>query len=188
MLKKIGIYGGTFDPIHHGHLILAREALEGLGMEKILFVPAALCPHKIAQTVTAQEIRVEMLQAAIEGEPQFTLDLCEIHRGGTSYTIDTVQEIQQREGEAEYFFLLGDDNVLQLETWHRFNELCELVQFVVLSRGNLEAEKMPYPVIHRQINISATEIRNRVATGRSIRYLVPPAVEEIIRRRRIYQE
>ena len=86
------------------------------------------------------------------------------------------------------FFLLGDDNLLQLETWHRFNELRELVQFVVLSRGNLEAEKTPYPVIHRQINISATEIRNRVATGRSIRYLVPPAVEEIIRRRQIYQE
>jgi nicotinate-nucleotide adenylyltransferase len=187
-LKKIGIYGGTFDPIHHGHLILAREAVESLGLDQIIFVPAALSPHKMARTPTAQEIRVEMLQAAIEEEPQFTLDLCEIRRGGASYTIDTVEEIQQREGEAEYFFLLGDDNVLALETWHRVAELRELVEFVVLSRGNLEAQEMRYPMIHRQINISATEIRNRVATGRSIRYLVPPAVEEIIRRRQIYQE
>jgi nicotinate-nucleotide adenylyltransferase len=187
-LKKIGIYGGTFDPIHHGHLILAREAVESLGLDKIIFVPAALSPHKMARTPTAQEIRVEMLQAAIVGEPQFTLDLCEIRRGGTSYSIDTVEEIQQREGEAEYFFLLGDDNVLALETWHRVAELRELVEFVVLSRGNLEAQKTRYPMIHRQINISATEIRNRVATDRSIRYLVPPAVEEIIRRRQIYQE
>ena len=188
MLKKIGIYGGTFDPIHHGHLILAREAVESLGLDQIIFVPAALSPYKMARAPTAQEIRVEMLQAAIEGEPQFTLDLCEIRRGGTSYTIDTVEEIQQREGNAEYFFLLGDDNLPQLETWHRFVELRELVQFVVLSRGTLAAEKASYPMIHRQINISATEVRNRVATGRSIRYLVPPAVEEIIRRRQIYQE
>jgi nicotinate-nucleotide adenylyltransferase len=188
MGKKIGIYGGTFDPIHHGHLILAREAAESLGLDKVIFVPATLSPHKLAPPSTTQEIRVEMLRAAIEGEPQFTLDLCEIRRGGMSYTIDTVEEIRQREAAAEYFFLLGDDNLPQLETWHRFKELRELVQVVVLSRGNLAAEETRYFVIHRQINISATEIRNRVATGRSIRYLVPPAVEEIIRRRQIYQE
>jgi nicotinate-nucleotide adenylyltransferase len=190
MAKKIGIYGGTFDPIHHGHLILAREAVESLGLDKVIFVPAAISPHKMARTATAQEVRVEMLQVAVEGEAKFMLDLCEIRRGGTSYTIDTVEEIRQREGAAEYFFLLGDDNLTQLETWHRFNELRRLVEFVVLSRGNLEAQEIRprYRVIHRQINISATDIRNRVATGRSIRYLVPPAVEEIIRRRQIYQE
>jgi nicotinate-nucleotide adenylyltransferase len=127
-----------------------------------------------------------MLQASIEGESKFALDLCEIHRAGTSYTVDTVEEIRQREGQAEYFFFIGDDNVAKLETWHRFNELRELVQFVVLSRGNTETTH--YPIIRRQIAISATEIRNRVATGRSIRYFVPPAVEEIIRCRRIYQE
>jgi len=190
MRKKIGIYGGTFDPIHHGHLILAREAVELLGLDKVIFVPAAISPHKMVRTATAPEIRVEMLQVALEGEARFTLDLCEIRRGGTSYTIDTVEEIRRREGAAEYFFLLGDDNLTQLETWHRFNELRELVEFVVLSRGNLDAQAIRprYRVIHRQINISATDIRNRVATGRSIRYLVPPAVEEIIRRRQIYQE
>ncbi len=187
MAKKIGIYGGTFDPIHHGHLILAREASERLRLEKLIFVPAAVSPFKIAPATDAK-IRLEMLQAAIAGEPGFLLDLCELRRGAPSYTIDTVEEIRQREGSAEYFFLLGDDNLAQLETWHRFNELRELVQFVVLSRGNPETAKTSYPVIHRQINISATDIRNRVATGRSIRYLVPPAVEEIIRRQQIYQE
>ena len=187
-MRKIGIYGGTFDPIHHGHLILAREATESLGIEKLIFVPAAVSPHKKPRATTAQAIRVEMLQAAIMGEPQFTLDLCEIQRGGTSYTIDTVQEIRLREGDAEYFFLLGDDNLSQLETWHLFNELRKLVQFVILSRGNLKVKESSYPVVRRQINISATDIRNRVATGRSIRYLVPPEVEEIIRRRQIHQE
>ena len=187
-MRKIGIYGGTFDPIHHGHLILAREASESLGLETLIFVPTAVSPHKQTRPATAQEIRVEMLQSAIKAEPNFALDLCEIHRGGPSYTIDTVQEIRLREGKAEYFFLLGDDNVSQLKTWHRFNEIRELVQFVILSRGNLETEETRYPVVRRQINISATDIRNRVASGRSIRYLVPPEVEEIIRRRQIYQE
>ncbi|MEP6685832.1 MAG: nicotinate-nucleotide adenylyltransferase [Verrucomicrobiota bacterium] len=189
-MRKIGIYGGTFDPIHHGHLILAREALEMLGLEKLIFVPAAVSPHKIVRTPTHANSRVEMLQAALMGEPGFFLDQCELRRGAPSYTIDTVEEIRQREGAAEYFFLIGDDNLARLETWHRFNELRQLVQFVVLSRGNAEAEKIQprYPVIHRQINISATDIRNRVATGHSISYLVPPSVEEIIRRRQIYQE
>ncbi len=188
MPKKIGIYGGTFDPIHHGHLILAREAFEVLGLEKVILVPAAVSPHKVARTPTDAAIRVEMLQAAITGEPGLVLDRCEVDRTGPSYTFDTVDEIRQREGAAEYFFLLGDDNLAQLETWHRFNELREQVQFVVLSRGNLATEEMRYLVIKRQINICATDIRNRVATGRSIRYLVPPAVEEIIYRRQIYQE
>jgi nicotinate-nucleotide adenylyltransferase len=198
-LKKIGIYGGTFDPIHHGHLILAREVCESLGLEKLIFVPTALSPHKRARTSTDAEIRLEMLRAAIRGEPKFLLDDCELQRGAPSYTIDTIKEIRQREGEAEYFFLLGDDNLAQLATWHRFEELRKLLQFVVLDRGKFEegrgAKAIPtvgsqhgYLVIQRQIDISATDIRNRVATGRSIRYLVPPAVEEIIRRRQIYKE
>jgi nicotinate-nucleotide adenylyltransferase len=186
-LRKIGIYGGSFDPIHHGHLILAREACEMLALEKMIFVPAAISPHKIDRVPAAAEVRREMLQAAIEGEPAFTLDVCELRRGPPSYTIETVELIRKSESGAQIFYFIGQDNVTDLASWHRFDELQKMVQFVVLDRTGFASEQL-YPVIRRRIDISATEIRKRVATGRSIRYLVPPAVEAIIRHQQLYQE
>ncbi len=186
-LKRIGVYGGTFDPIHYGHLILAREALEQLQLEEIIFVPAAQSPHKLGQSRTPARLRVEMLQRAIEGEPRFRIDEIELNRPPPSFTIDTVTELRRRDNQLEIFYLIGSDNLPRLDTWHRIDELHALVRFVVLERGHAAAVP-PYPTIRRQIEISATEIRNRVATGRSIQYLVPPAVEEIIRQRQLYQE
>jgi nicotinate-nucleotide adenylyltransferase len=185
-LRKIGIYGGTFDPIHHGHLILAREAFETLGFEKVIFVPAAVSPLKAAPSAPAQ-IRLSMLRAAIESERGFALDDCELRRPPPSYAIDTVEEIRQRETDTEIHYLIGEDNVSSLNKWHRFHELGKMVRFVVLDRTGLET-KHDYAVIHRKIDISATDIRKRVASGRSIRYLVPAEVEEIIRRENIYRE
>ncbi|MGZ5504575.1 MAG: nicotinate-nucleotide adenylyltransferase [Chthoniobacterales bacterium] len=187
MAKKIGIYGGTFDPIHHGHLILAREALEKLGLEQIIFVPAAVSPHKITKTSAPASVRVEMLRAAIGGEPQFSIDELELNRPPPSYTFDTIAEFKRRNSQNEFFYLIGSDNLPRLETWHRFAELRTLMQFVVLHRGAGEAHS-DFPTIARHIDISATEIRKRVASGRSIRYLVPPAVEEIIARYQLYRE
>jgi nicotinate-nucleotide adenylyltransferase len=186
-LKKIGIFGGTFDPIHHGHLILAREALEELGLELVIFVPAAASPHKPDFESAASAVRLEMVRAAIEGEPRFGFDAMELERPSPSYAIDTVEALRKREPAAEFFYLIGEDNVERLNTWHRFGELAKLVQFIVLDRTGRQAEQ-PYPVIRRHLDISATDIRNRVATGRSIRYLVPPAVEKIIRARQLYRE
>jgi nicotinate-nucleotide adenylyltransferase len=185
--KKIGVYGGTFDPIHCAHLILAREALEKLGLEQIIFVPAAISPHKLTQTPTLAAARVEMLRAAIEGEAQFSIDELELNRPPPSYTFDTITEFKRRSPHDHIFYLIGSDNLPRLETWHRFDELRELVQFVVLHRGAGEVHS-DFPTIGRHIDISATEIRKRVATGRSIRYLVPPAVEEIIARHQLYRE
>jgi nicotinate-nucleotide adenylyltransferase len=185
-LRKIGIYGGTFDPIHHGHLILAREARERLGLEKIIFVPAAISPFKDLPVANAQD-RVRMLRAAITNEPGFAMDEVELHRPGPSYTIDTIEEFRTREPEAEIFLLLGQDNVPSLSQWHRFEELRKLVKFVVLDRTGEETNH-PYLVVQCKIDISATEIRKRVASNGSIRYLVPQAVEEIIRREGLYQE
>ena len=187
MTKKIGLYGGTFDPIHHGHLILARAALEKLELAEMIFVPAELSPHKLGAAPTPAELRLEMLRAAIRGESNFCLDDLELHRPPPSFTIDTIEEMKRRHSQAEIFYLIGSDNLPRLETWHRFEELRELVQFVVLERGETAAVS-GYPTIQRHLDISATEIRNRVASGRSIRYLVPPAVEEIIQRHRLYQE
>jgi nicotinate-nucleotide adenylyltransferase len=184
---KIGIYGGTFDPIHQAHLILARDAAEQLQLDQVIFVPAAISPHKLDERQTAAAIRLEMLRAALDGEPLFMLSETELHRPPPSFTVETVEEFRRTLPNAELFYLLGSDNLPRLHTWHRFADLEQLVQFVVLERGP-EHPHPGYRTIQRQIGISATEIRNRVASGRSIRYLVPPAVEAIIARHQLYQE
>ena len=186
-MRKIGIYGGTFDPIHHGHLILARDACETLALEKMIFVPAATSPDKIDKPAASPQIRLEMVRKGTEGEARFEVDDCELQRNAPSYTIDTVEIIRQRLADAQIFYCLGEDNLAGLTSWHRFGELQRLVQFVVLDRRGFE-NKTDYPVIRRHIDISATEIRKRVAEGHSIRYLVPRAVEEIICREQLYRE
>ena len=183
---KIAIYGGTFDPVHHGHLILAREAREQFGFGKVIFVPAAVSPFRSLPVASAQT-RLSMLRLAIEGEEGFQLDDCELRRPPPSYTIDTIEEIRTRRPDAQMYCLIGEDNLPTLHKWHRFDELRKAVQFIVLDRTGKSPDH-PYPIVHRKIDISATEIRNRVASGQSIRYFVPQAVEEIIRREKIYQE
>ena len=185
-MRKIGIYGGTFDPVHHGHLILAREAQEKLQLEKVIFVPARISPNR-QSPVASGELRLAMLRAAIDGEKRFTVDDCELRRPPPSYTIDTVEEIGKQEDEAELYCLIGQDNMAELATWHRFRELEKLVRIVALDRTGSES-KHDYPVVQRKIDISATEIRNRVASGQSIRYLVPEAVGVIIDREKLYRE
>jgi nicotinate-nucleotide adenylyltransferase len=186
-LKKIAIYGGTFDPIHHGHLIVAREALERLGADEVIFIPARVSPLRKTAPVARDEIRLSMIKAAIENEPGFAVDDCELRRPPPSYAIDTVEQIRRRKGDATIYCLIGEDNVGKLPRWRRFPDLEKIVHFVVLDR-TVQQPTHRYPVIHRKIDISATEIRKRVATGRSIRYFVPPAVEEIIRHEKLYLE
>ena len=186
-LKKIAIYGGTFDPVHHAHLILAREAIETLGLEKVILVPAAISPLKKAAPVASGEVRLAMLRTAIRGQPEFEVDECELLRPPPSYTIDTVEEIRRRECDALLYCLIGEDNIEQLPRWHRFNELEKLVRFVVLDRTGKQPTHT-YQLIHRRIDISATEIRRRVAQHESIRYLVTGSVEEIIQREKLYRE
>ena len=186
-LIKLGIYGGTFDPIHHAHLILAREALEQLQLDRVVFVPARISPHKLAAAAAPAATRLEMLEAAVQGQPRFAIDPLELQRPAPSFTIDTIHELRTRHAPADIFYLIGADNLPRLHTWHRFNELEKLVRFVVLARDATPIDER-YTTIRRLIDVSATDIRNRVATGRSIRYLVPPAVEEIIRREQLYKD
>jgi nicotinate-nucleotide adenylyltransferase len=184
---KIGIYGGTFDPIHHGHLILGRQACEELGLDQLIFVPARVSPFK-SPAFASGEQRLSMSRAAIEGQDSFAAEDCELKRSPPSYSIDTVLQIRERDPNAELFWLIGADNVNGLPKWHRIDELKKLVQFVVLDRGCSEKFSHKYPVVQRNIDVSATDIRKRVASGRSIRYLVPKAVEDIIRREKLYRE
>jgi nicotinate-nucleotide adenylyltransferase len=186
-LKKIAIYGGTFDPVHHAHLILAREAIEALSLEKVILVPAAISPLKKSAPVASGEVRLAMLRAAINGEPEFEVDECELRRPPPSYTIDTVREIRRRERDAEIHCLIGEDHVERLPQWSRFPELDKIVRFVVLDRTGKQPTHS-YQVIRRRIDISATEIRRRVAQNESIRYLVPESVEKIIHREKLYRE
>jgi nicotinate-nucleotide adenylyltransferase len=186
-VKKIGIYGGTFDPIHHAHLILAREAMETLELEEVIFVPAAMSPHKLDEQPTPAAIRLEMLRAAIDGEPRFRIDERELHRPPPSFTIDTIEEFARASPGTELFYFIGSDNLPRLHTWHRIGDLQKLVRFVLLERGSVPSQS-DLLTIRRLVDISATEIRNRVATGASIRYLVPPAAAEIIQRHQLYKE
>ena len=184
-MRKIGIYGGTFDPIHNAHLILARQAREELDLEQVIFVPAAVSPFK-EKPAAGGEARLQMLRAAIADEPGFVADDSELRRPAPSYTIDSVEHFRKQFPGAEIYFLIGDDNVAGLSRWHRFDELTRIVRFVVLNRTG-QALSHPYPTINRLIDISATDIRKRVASGRSIRYLVPTEVETMIRQGNFYR-
>ena len=182
---RIGIYGGTFDPVHHGHLILAQQALEEFKLDRLVFVPAAESPFKLHNHTAPASDRLAMLRLAIKGEDRFEVDALEIERGGVSYSIDTVKMFRSRDPEAELFFLVGEDNAYRLTEWHRFEELRKLVAFVVLSRSE-DFASPEYPVVQRRIEISSTEIRNRVANQESITYLVPESVEHYIEQHQLY--
>ncbi len=184
---RLGLYGGSFDPIHHGHLILARDAIEQFALDRVVFIPAAISPHKLDRHPALAEARRAMIAAAIEGEAQFALDDSELHRAGPSFTIDTVEQVGGRFPDAELFYFIGADNVRELHTWRRIDELRELVQFVVFERDDHAAEH-GFPALARRIDISATEIRARVARGSSIRYLVPEPVRALIAQHHLYQE
>jgi nicotinate-nucleotide adenylyltransferase len=184
---KLALYGGTFDPIHHGHLILAREALEQLELDRVVFVPAAQSPFKPTQTSAPAEIRLAMLRAAIAGEDAFDLDESEIRRGGTSYTIDTVEAATDRWPGAELWWLIGEDHLAQLPKWNRYDEIVKRVRFAVFARTGNGATAQGFPRLTRQVDISATEIRARVARGNSIRYLVPEEVRALIEEHRLYR-
>lgn len=184
---RIALYGGTFDPPHHGHLILAREAREQFALDRVVFIPAARSPFKPGIEITPPAVRVAMVRAAIGGEDGLALDESEIARGGTSYTIDTVLAAREQWPDAELFWFVGGDHIRELPKWRDWEKLRTLVQFIVLSRDSEITDDPGFPRLERRVDISATDIRARVAQGLSIRYLVPPAVQQLIEQHRLYR-
>lgn len=181
-MKSIGLFGGTFDPIHIGHLILARDAREQLGLECVIFLPALISPHKLARPPAPAGARLGMLEAALAGEEGFAIDTRELHRGGPSYAIDTAREYASEFPGAKLYYLVGDDNVADLDTWKEIDALREILEFVIMTRES----SLSAAVVFRQIEISSTEIRNRIASGLPIRYMVPDPVGTILSRLGLY--
>jgi nicotinate-nucleotide adenylyltransferase len=185
----IGLFGGSFDPIHHGHLITARAVLEALDLEALRFVPAREQPFKVGCHSAPAEVRARMVSLAIAGEPGFALERAEIDRPGPSFTVDTLRELRAREPDQTFALLVGADAAWDLPEWREAGALVTLARLVVFARPGVQPPALPWPcaVVHTPaIDISATEIRRRVAAGRSVRYWVPDAVARVIETERLY--
>ena len=196
---KLGLLGGTFDPVHLGHLILAESCLQACQLDALWFLPTGIPPHKDASQLTPGPDRIEMLKLAIAGHPHFSVEPLELERDGVAYTVDTLEEIHRTHPQAELLFLIGADSLNDLPNWRMPQRIAELAQLVAVNRGSDQEAKLPAELdeqitarvqqVHIPgIDISATEIRNRVRQDRSIRYLVPRAVEIYINEHQLYRD
>jgi nicotinate-nucleotide adenylyltransferase len=197
---SLGILGGTFDPVHHGHLLIAEEARETLGLERVLLVPAASPPHKPGRPVTDAAHRLAMLELAIAGNPSFAVSRLEIERGGSSYTVETLRALRAG-GVVDPWFILSSEALALFETWREPDAILGLCRLAVVPRGGHEtldarwvAERFPGRedrvrfVSGPLLPISGSVVRRRAAVGRSVRYLVPDAVARYIAEHALYAD
>lgn len=187
---KIGILGGTFNPIHIGHLILAEEAREKLALDKIIFVPTYLPPHKDNSDIAAAEDRLTMVEVAISGNPYFSVSDLEIKRDGRSYTIDTIKELKIRYPKDDLYFIIGSDLLKYLQEWKDLTEIIKIVKFIAATRPGYPLEKIPSHISTlpiRAVDISGFEIRKAIREGKSFRYLVPEEVFDYINKHGLYR-
>jgi nicotinate-nucleotide adenylyltransferase len=198
---RVGVIGGTFDPIHVGHLIMAEGARDVLDLQRVVFVPAGQPPHKRSRRISPAVHRLAMARLAIAGNACFTTSRVDIDREGPSYTVDTIRLLQEAWGpDVRVYFLIGGDSLAELPTWHQPERLIEICQVVAVPRPGSEPDldalndkihgaSERVQILHLPlVDLSATEIRDRVMDGRSIRYLVPDTVEQYIYRHRLYRE
>jgi nicotinate-nucleotide adenylyltransferase len=200
--ERIGILGGTFNPVHLGHLILAQAALETHDLARVLFVPCCRPPHKDTTGLAAAEHRLAMVRAALEDSLCFEVDDLEIRRGGVSYAVDTVAALRRRQPDAELMFIIGTDTLRELHMWKQIYSILPLCRFASFGRPGYAGEALAAADLHldppwparllqdlapgRLIEISSSDIRHRVAEGMSVRYLVPAAVEMYIAEHGLY--
>ena len=191
---NVAVYGGTFNPPHYGHLIVAESVRESLRLGRILFIPTNTPPHKGAQALAPSSDRLTMTKLAVAGNNGFETSDIEVARGGLSYTVDTLKAVAARHPGSRLKLLIGADNVFDFEGWKSPADILDIADLVVMSRPGYEIQKSRTGFLSHativtvpQIGISGTDIRRRVKFHQSIRYLVPPAVEEYIRRHGLYK-
>ena len=202
-MRRYGVFGGTFDPVHTGHLIAAERVKDALGLDSVLFVPAGTPPHKSAASVSEPEHRYLMTLLATLDNPGFRVHRVDLDRPGRSFTVDTLALLRKEYGpETELFFIMGADSLADLPTWHEPGRLLRENRIAVATRPGWQVERIKealgtlYPAFAERvltveipaIGVSSSEIRSRVAQGRSIRYLVPHAVERYIEKHGLYRE
>src|SRR3989338_3040523 len=187
---KIGILGGTFNPIHIGHLILAEEVREKLKLDKVIFVPTYLAPHKDNSDLAPAHARLAMIKLAIKGNRYFLASDLEIKRNGRSYTIDTMKEFKKLYPQDELYFIIGSDLLKYLDDWKDLQEIIKMVRFIVATRPGYPLEKIPSHISTipiRAVDISGFEIRKAIKENKSFRYLVPELVLKYIVSKKLYR-
>ncbi len=198
-MKRIGIYGGSFDPVHYGHLLLAESCREQVPLDEVWWVPARCSPFKRDQQSAAPNDRLTMLELATAGHDAFRVEPIEIEREGVSYTVETLEELSKRHPDYRWFLLMGSDSLAGFPAWRSPDRILELATLVAVTRpATAVSANPPSPtegepdVPHRRVEmplvgISSTDLRTRVAAGRSIRYQTPSAVEAYIRQHGLYR-
>ncbi len=201
-LKSLGILGGTFNPIHYGHIVAAECARDACHLDRVVFVPAARPPHKSLDEVLDSQHRFEMVQMAVQDNPNFAVSALELKRQGLSYTVETIASYQEEFPGAKIYFIIGVDALLLINTWKDVERLATLCSFIVVTRPGYQLSheeehfcEIPESVWKKilvvaipGLYISSSDIRQRVAKGQTIKYLLPPAIEEYILKNDLYRE
>jgi nicotinate-nucleotide adenylyltransferase len=194
-VRRIGVFGGTFDPPHLGHLVAASEAASRCALDEVVFVPTGDPWQKQHLKITDASARLAMTRLAVESDPLFRVSTCDIEREGATYAVDTVADVRaEYDEDVELYFIIGADSLENLHTWHRVEELCKAVKFIALNRPGhsrrevdtsfgAQVEFIDMPAV----DVSSTECRQRVRDGQPIRYLVPDAVEAYVREHGLYR-
>lgn len=190
-MQRIGLYGGSFDPVHCAHLLVAQAAREELDLDRLYFIPAAQSPFKPGVAPAPAAVRVRWLRLALAGVTWAEIDLQEIERGGASYSIETVRAYRERHPQARLFYLIGADHVPSLPKWRDAEALARCAEFVVIPRPGLSPEPLPEPFQGQELRgfplgVSSSEIRERIRLRLSVRGLVPDAVRESIQNSGLY--
>lgn len=188
--KRIGILGGTFNPPHLGHFVLAQETLKKLKLDKVIFIPTYIPPHKKIKSNNAY-MRYKMVALACRGNPRFELSKIELEKGSVSYSVDTLRKLRNKYGKnAELFFIIGSDSLNELRSWKDIDEVLKLANFIVANRPGFPVKKLKRKVKLIEIaslDISSSMIRDRLRHSQSIRYLVPESVRKFIMKHRLYK-
>jgi nicotinate-nucleotide adenylyltransferase len=190
--RRIGVFGGSFDPVHQGHLIMAAEALDRLRLDELLFVPARRPSHKRARKLSPVEHRIAMLRLAVRGEPRFRVSRIEADGDDVNFTVRTL-EVLARQERADYYFVMGQDSLEEFPGWHEPDRILALARLAVVPRGEGELSALPPPLRRRavflrapRIGVSSSEIRRRLKRGLSVRYWIPDSVLSYIQRHALY--